>query len=110
MPTYLVERVIPPAFDIEDPAAVALHSRWAADGYQAAGIVWLGGVATDGGNMFSVVVANGVDDIARYCAALGIAEAEFKVSEVKAKLGPHVAMPRTDARYRPPRPPDVARK
>jgi len=110
VPTYLVERVIPPAFDIEDPAAVALHSRWAADAYQAAGIVWLGGVATDRGNMFSVVVANGVEDITRYCAALGIAEVEFKVSEVRAMLGPHVAMARTDARYRPPRPPSTARK
>lgn len=110
MPTYLVERVVPPAFDIEDPADVALHSRWAADAYQKAGIVWLGGVATDRGNMFSVVVADGVDNITRYCAALGIAAADLKVSEVKAMLGPHVAMARTDARYRPPHPPSVARK
>ena len=103
MPTYLVERVIPPAFDIGDPAAVALHSRWAADAYRAVGIAWFGGVATDKGKMYSLVVADGVDDIARYCASLGIAEADFKISEVTATMGPHVAMARTDPRYRPPR-------
>jgi hypothetical protein len=103
VPTYLVERVIPPAFDIEDPTAVALHSRWAADAYRTAGIAWFGGVATDKGNMYSLVVADGVDDISRYCASLGIAKADFKISEVKASIGPHVAMARTDPRYRPPR-------
>ena len=105
MPTYLVERVIPPAFDIADPEVVALHSRWAADAYRAAGIAWLGGVATDKGNMFSLVVADGAADVARYCASLGIAETEFKVSEVKTAMGPHIAMARTDPRYRPPRKP-----
>ena len=105
MPTYLVERVIPPALDIADPDVVALHSRWAADAYQAAGIAWLGGVATDTGTMFSVVVADSVADIARYCRSLGIADAEYKVSEVKATMGPHIAMARTDPRYRPPRKP-----
>jgi hypothetical protein len=105
VPTFLVERVIPPAFDIADPAVVALHSRWAADAYQAAGIAWLGGVATDKGNMFSLVVADSAGDIARCCASLGIAEADYKVSEVKAAMGPHVAMARTDPRFRPPRKP-----
>jgi hypothetical protein len=105
VPTYLVERAIPPAFDIAKPDVVALHSRWAADAYQAAGIAWLGGVATDKGNMFSVVVADSIDSIARYCASLGIAEADYKVSEVKAMMGPHIAMARTDSRYRPPREP-----
>ena len=105
MPTYLVERVIPPAFDIADPDVVALHSRWAADAYQAAGIAWLGGVATDKGNMFSLVVADSTEDIARYCASLGIAESDYKVSEVKATMGPAVAMARSDSRFRPPRKP-----
>ena len=105
MPTYLVERVIPPAFDITDPGVVALHSRWAADAYQVAGIAWLGGVATDKGNMYSVVVADSAADIARYCASLGIAETDYKVSEVKAMMGPHIAMARSDPRYRMPRKP-----
>jgi hypothetical protein len=103
VPTFVLERVIPPAFDIADPDVVALHSRWAADAYQAAGIAWLGGVATDKGNMYSLVVADSAEDIARYCAALGVAAAEFKVSEVKAAMGPHIAMARSDPRYRAPR-------
>ncbi len=103
MPTFVLERVIPPAFNIADPEIVALHSRWAADAYQAAGIAWLGGVATDKGNMYSLVVADSAEDIARYCASLGIAESEFKVSEVKTAMGPHMAMARSDPRYRPPR-------
>jgi hypothetical protein len=103
MPTFVLERVIPPTFDIADPGIVALHSRWAADAYQAAGIVWLGGVATDKGNMYSLVVADSVDDVRRYCASLGVKEGEFKVSEVRANLGPQVAMSRTDPRYRAPR-------
>jgi hypothetical protein len=55
--------------------------------------------------MFSLVVADSAGDIARYCASLGIAEADYKVSEVKAAMGPHVAMARTDPRFRPPRKP-----
>jgi hypothetical protein len=105
VPTFVLERVIPPAFDITDPGVVALHSRWAADAYQAAAIVWLGGVATDKGNMYSLVVADSVDDVHRYCAVLGLKESEFKVSEVLASLGPQVAMSRTDPRYRAPRKP-----
>ena len=105
MPTFVLERVIPPAFDIADPDVVALHSRWAADAYQAAGIAWLGGVATDKGNMYSLVVADSIADIERYCASLGIAEAEFKISEVKTMIGPHLAMARSDPRYRAPRKP-----
>ena len=103
MPTFVLERVIPPAFDISKPEIVALHSRWATDAYQAAGIVWLGGVATDKGNMYSLVVADDADAIHRYCASLGIKESEYKLSEVKANVGPQVAMSRSDPRYRAPR-------
>ena len=103
MPTYVLERVIPPAFDVTNPDQVALHSRWATDAYHAAGIVWLGGVATDKGNMYSLVVADSSDDIRRYCASLGIAESEYKVSEVRTMMGSHMAMSRDDARYRTPK-------
>jgi hypothetical protein len=104
MPTFVLERIIPPAFDIADPDVVALHSRWATDAYHAAGIVWLGGVATDKGNMYSLVVAaDDVDAIKRYCASLGIAETDFKVSEVRTAVGPQMAMSRTDPRYREPK-------
>jgi hypothetical protein len=105
VPTFVLERVIPPAFDMAAPDVAALHSRWAADAYQAAGIVWLGGVATDKGNMYSLVVADSADDVRRYCASIGVQESEFKVSEVRANLGPQVAMSRTDPRYRAPRKP-----
>ena len=105
MPTFVLERVIPATFDIADPDVVALHSRWAADAYQAAGIAWLGGVATDRGSMYSLVVADSIADIERYCRSLGVADSEFKVSEVKAMIGPHIAMARSDPRYRPPRKP-----
>jgi hypothetical protein len=100
MPTFVLERVIPAAVDIANPEVAALHSRWAADAYQAAGIAWLGGVVTDKGNMYSLVVADSAEDIRRYCAALGVAESEFKLSEVAATLGPQVAMARSDPRYR----------
>jgi hypothetical protein len=103
MPTFVLERTIPPAFDIADPDIVALHSRWAADAYHAAGISWLGGVATDRGNMYSLVIADSIDDIKRYCATLGIAAADYTVSEVRATMGPHAALSRTDPRYRAPR-------
>jgi hypothetical protein len=103
MPTYVLERVIPPAFDMADPEIAALHSRWATDAYHAAGIVWLGGVATDKGNMYSLIVADGIGDVERYCASLGITAENFKVSEVRGNLGPQVAMSRSDPRYRPPR-------
>lgn len=105
MPTFVVERVIPPALTVTDPDNVALHSRWAADAYHAAGIVWLGGVATDAGNMYSLVVADSTDDVKRYCASLGIPEADYKVSAVVSTLGPQVAMARTDPRFRPMRQP-----
>jgi len=105
MSTFVLERVIPPAFDISSPDQLALHSRWATDAYQASGIVWLGGVATDKGNMYSLIVADSVDDVHRYCALLGLKESEFKVSEVRANLGPRVAMSRTDPRYRAPHKP-----
>lgn len=105
MPTFVLERVIPPALDISSPEIVALHSRWAADAYLAAGIAWLGGVATDKGNMYSLVVADSADDVKRYCASLGIAESDYTLSEVKTAMGPHMAMARTDPRYRPMRRP-----
>jgi hypothetical protein len=105
MPTFVLERVIPPAFDISNPDQVALHSRWATDAYQAASIVWLGGAATDKGNMYSLVVADDVDAIKRYCALLGIQEADYKVSEVRTLVGPQMAMSRKDPRYRAPRGP-----
>jgi hypothetical protein len=101
VPTFLLERIIPPALDVADAENVALHSRWAADAYHAAGIAWLGGVATDKGNMYGLVVADAVEDVQRYCASLGIPEADYKVSAVVATLGPQVAMARTDPRYRP---------
>ena len=101
VPTFVLERVIPPALNIADAENVALHSRWAADAYHAAGIVWLGGVATDKGNMYSLVVADSAADIARYCASLGIAEADYRCSQVVTPMGPSVAMARTDPRYRP---------
>ena len=105
MPTFLLERVIPAALNVADPEDVALHSRWAADAYQAAGIAWLGGVATDKGNMYSLVVADSAEDIARYCASLGIAQADYTCSQVMTPMGPSVAMGRTDPRYRPMRRP-----
>ena len=103
MPTFLLERIIPPALNIADPDNVALHSRWAADAYHAAGIVWLGGVATDQGRMYSLVVADSAQDVKRYCAALHIAEADYALAEVVTPLGPQVAMARSDPRFRPPR-------
>jgi hypothetical protein len=101
MPTYFVERAIPPAFDVRDPNQVALHTRWAADAYQAAGITWLGGVATDAGTMYGLVVAESDSDIERYCASIGVAKQEFKVRKVIAALGPFTAMAKDDPRYRP---------
>lgn len=100
MPTFVLERIIPLALVVDDPDIVALHSRWATDAYQVAGIVWLGGVATDKGNMYSLVAADDVGAIHRYRASLGVKESEYKLSEVKASLGPHVAMAPGDPRYR----------
>jgi hypothetical protein len=105
MPTFLLERIIPPALTIADPDNVALHSRWAMDAYQAAGIVWLGGVAADNGKMVSLVVADGIDDVKRYCASLGILETDYTVAQVVTPIGPQMAISRTDPRYRPMRRP-----
>jgi hypothetical protein len=102
MPTFVLERVTPPNFQVADPDQVALHSRWAADAYLAAGIVWLGGVATDG-NMDSLVVADGDEDIRRYCRSLGVVEENYFIHRVVNALGPDVAMSRDDPRYRPQR-------
>jgi hypothetical protein len=101
MPIFVLERVTPPTFDVGDPNQVALHSRWAADAYAAAGIVWLGGVAVHDGRMYSLIVAESVDDVERYCRSIGIERSAFKVSEVIATLGPHSALSRNDPRYRP---------
>ena len=103
MPTFLLERVIPPAFDVRDPDQRALHSRWATDAYRAAGIVWLGAVATDEGNMYGLVVADSESDIDRYCESLSIAKADVTIRKVVGAVGPHVAMAKDDPRYRPPR-------
>ena len=53
--------------------------------------------------MYSLVVADDVDAIKRYCASLGIQEADYKVSEVRTPVDPHMAMSRKDPRYRAPR-------
>jgi hypothetical protein len=100
MPTFLLERVTPPAFDVRNPDQVALHSRWALEAYQAAGLSWLGAVATDGGKMLGLVVADDAAQIHGYCKSLGIAEADYKLSEVIASIGPHMAMSKSDPRYR----------
>jgi hypothetical protein len=101
VPTYLLERVVPRALDVRDPDQIALHTRWAADAYQAAGITWLGGVATDKGTMYGLIVAESDSDIDRYCASIGVGKDEFKVRKVIAALGPFTAMPKNDPRYRP---------
>jgi hypothetical protein len=101
MPTFLLERVIPLAFNINDPDQVALHSRWALDAYQAAGISWLGGVATDGGKMFGLVVADNADAVHSYCKSIGVGTDDYKLSGVVTSIGPHMALDRTDPRYRP---------
>jgi hypothetical protein len=99
MPTFVLERIVPPGFDVTDPGQVALHSRWAADAYRDANIVWLGGVATKG-KMYSVLVADDRGDVERYLGALGVEAGEFALEQVVSTLGPQVAMSRDDPRYR----------
>ena len=55
--------------------------------------------------MYSLIVADSADDIKRYCQSLGIALSDYKLSEVVASLGPHMAMSRSDPRYRAPKRP-----
>lgn len=92
MKTFLVERTIPPAFNHQDPAAVALHARWATDAYKAVGAFWLGGVITSE-RMYSLVTAEQEDDLARYADSLGIGPAEIVVRRVIRPLGPFFAQP-----------------
>jgi hypothetical protein len=105
MATFLLERITPAALDVRNPDALALHSRWALDEYQAAGITWLGAVATDSGRMFGLVVGDNADQVDGYCRSLGIPPDEYLLSEVIASIGPHMAMARTDPRFRPYRKP-----
>jgi hypothetical protein len=101
MHSFLIERTIPPAFDIADPAAVALHCRWAVDAYREVGAMWLGGVVTDD-NMVSLVVAEEEADLRRYWASLGIGEDEVRLRRVLRPIGPAYAQPRSIP-ARPPR-------
>jgi len=104
MPTFLLERVTPPAFDVRNADQVPLHSRWALDAYQAAGISWLGGIATDAGRMLSLVVADNAEAVHHYCKSIGVQPADYTLSEVITSIGPHMAMSKSDPRYRPLRP------
>lgn len=101
MKTFLVERTIPPRFDVADPDQVALHARWAVDAYREVGAFWLGGVVTDEA-MFSLVTAEEEADLQRYCRSLGIADADVALRRVVRPLGPFFALPRGDARFREP--------
>ena len=101
MQTFLLERSIPPRFDPSDADQVALHARWAVDGYREVGAVWLGGVVTED-RMFSLVTAEQAADVERYWRALGIADADAKLRRVVRPLGPFFAMARTDPRFRAP--------
>jgi hypothetical protein len=101
MPTFLIERVIPPAFNVTDPDQVALHARWALDAYAAVGATWLGGVVTQGA-MFSLATADGAADLQRYRRSLGIDGEAMKVWRVVRPIGPFFAMSRQDERFRAP--------
>ena len=101
MQTFLVERTIPPRFHVSNPDQVALHARWAVDAYRGLGAFWLGGVVTED-RMFSLVTAEAEDDLRRYSASLGIADADVTLRLVVRPLGPFFAMSRDDARFRKP--------
>lgn len=101
MQTFIMQRTIPPRFDTSDPDQVALHARWAVDAYREVGAFWLGGVVTEDA-MFSLVTAEAPEDLNRYCRSLGIAEQDVTIRRVVRPLGPYFAMPRDDARFRPP--------
>ena len=92
MLTYFVERVRPAAFRPTDPENLALHCRWAADGYRNVGAFWLGGVVTDD-RMFSLVAVDHEDALHRHRTALGFPEAETKLRQVVRMLGPSLAGP-----------------
>ncbi len=101
MQTFLVERTIPPRFDVSDPDMVALHARWAVDAYRQAGAFWLGGVVTEDA-MFSLVTAEAAEDLVRYRRSLGIEDRDATVRRVVRPLGPWFALPLGDPRYRAP--------
>ena len=101
MQTFLVERTIPPRFDVADPDQVALHARWAVDAYREVGAFWLGGLVTED-RLFSLVSAEQEADLRRYCASLGIADEDVLLRRVVRPLGPFFAMPRGDPRFREP--------
>jgi len=101
MKTFVVERTIPPGFDVADPDQVALHARWAVNAYREVGAFWLGGVVTDNA-MFSLVTAEEEGDLQRYCRSLGIDDADVTLRRVVRPLGPFFALPRGDARFREP--------
>lgn len=101
MQTFLVERTIPPRFDVSDPDMVALHARWAVDAYREVGAMWLGGVVTADA-MFSLVTAEAAEDLARYRRSLGIADKDAVVRRVLCPLGPWFALARGHEQYRAP--------
>jgi hypothetical protein len=97
MQTFLVERRIPPTFHVDDAAQVAMHARWAVDAYRAVGALWIGGVVTED-RMWSLVTAEGADDLARYRQSLGIADADMTVRRIVRPLGPYFAAPQGSVR------------
>ena len=101
MPTFILERVVPAGFDPSDPEQAALHSRWAADAYEATGIVWLGGVAAER-TMYSLIVSDSEKRVHRYCTLLGLTADDYTIRPVVGVLGPFVAMSARDPRFRPP--------
>lgn len=101
MKTFVVERTIPPRFDVADPDQVALHARWAVDAYRDVGAFWLGGVVTKD-RMYSLVTAEEEADLQRYWRSLGIDDADVALHRVVRPLGPFFAMPRGDPRFREP--------
>jgi hypothetical protein len=100
MQTFLVERTVSAHFDPSDPDQAALHSRWAADAYLEVGAIWYGAVVA-GGQMFGLVAAEDESAIDRYCSILGIDTADIVVRPIDRFLGPAIAMPRNDPRFRP---------
>jgi hypothetical protein len=93
MDTFLVERTLPPVFQPQDPADVARHCRWAADAYRQVGGFWLGGVVAED-RMFSLVAAERIEDLQRYCQIMGIADRDVALRRVVQVLGPSLAGPR----------------
>jgi hypothetical protein len=101
MPSFLIERTLPPQFDVADPDQVALHARWALDAYGEVRATWLGGVVTEDA-MFSLVVAEDAADLQRYRRSLGIDDQDMRVRRIVRPIGPFLAMSRRDERFRAP--------